>query len=378
MTGSQVKAAVLHGAGDMRVELRSIEPPAPDEVQVAIKCTGICGSDVHYYRDYRVGNNMVKEPLVLGHESAGVVVAVGETARGQFEVGDRVALEVGVPCEECEQCKAGRYNICPDMRFRSSARYFPHAQGTLQQRINHAARYCHKLPSTTTFEQGALVEPLSVAIHANQRASLQPGKTVLVLGAGTIGLLVAAIAKVNKADLVVIADINADRVHFAVDNGFAHKGWEVPPAYCTRLEEQLRAAKSSIQHLTDVGLPSSFDAVFECTGAQASMQTAIFAAKSGGKVMVIGMGSPNQHIPITEVGMREVDLIGVFRYANAYPKAVELISSPCGDGPNFGSLITHRTRGFGEIDKAFELATKPVDNNNNLVLKVLIDFTDLI
>ena len=157
---SSVKASVLHGSKDLRIvcsspllltveitdtpqENRNLPSPTTDEVQVAVQATGLCGSDLHYFNHFRNGDIIVREPLTLGHESAGTVVAVGSSVTN-LAPGDRVALEVGLPCEECEYCAAGRYNICRGMRFRSSAKAMPHAQGTLQERINHPARWCHK------------------------------------------------------------------------------------------------------------------------------------------------------------------------------------------------------------------------------------------
>jgi L-iditol 2-dehydrogenase len=159
----QIRASVLHGAKDLRIvcytphpypptfnsiltstqESRALPPPSPSELQISIRSTGLCGSDLHYYRHYRNGDIIVREPMSLGHESAGVVVRVGSDVKG-FKEGDKVALEVGLPCEECERCKEGRYNICKGMKFRSSAKAFPHAQGTLQERINHPEKWCHK------------------------------------------------------------------------------------------------------------------------------------------------------------------------------------------------------------------------------------------
>lgn len=142
---SIVKASVLHGAKDLRLEGRTLSPPGPDEVQVQILRTGLCGSDLHYYNHFRNGDILVCEPLTLGHESSGVVVAVGSAvSASQLKLGDRVALEVGQPCEKCELCREGRYNICRDMRFKSSAKAIPHAQGTLQERVNHPARWCYR------------------------------------------------------------------------------------------------------------------------------------------------------------------------------------------------------------------------------------------
>jgi L-iditol 2-dehydrogenase len=156
----QIRASVLHGPKELRIvrilrtfilvqhidksqETRSISPPGPREAQVSVRATGLCGSDLHYYHDFRNGNIAVKEPFSLGHESAGVVVKVGEDVT-TLQVGDKVALEVGLPCGRCDFCNKGRYNLCKDMNFLSSARKFPHSQGTLQDRINHPAAFCHK------------------------------------------------------------------------------------------------------------------------------------------------------------------------------------------------------------------------------------------
>jgi L-iditol 2-dehydrogenase len=124
-------------------ETRCISAPGPNELQIAIKATGVCGSDVSYYNKFRNGDLQAVQPLSLGHESAGIVVAIGDNVTG-FQIGERVALEVGVPCDNCRSCQRGRYNLCPGMRFRSSAKSVPHFQGTLQERINHPAKWCHK------------------------------------------------------------------------------------------------------------------------------------------------------------------------------------------------------------------------------------------
>jgi L-iditol 2-dehydrogenase len=246
--------------------------------------TGLCGSDLHYYRHFRNGDILVREPLSLGHESAGVVVAVGSDI-SNFTVGDKVALEVGLPCETCDRCLEGRYNICKEMRFRSSAKAFPHAQGTLQECINHPARWCYKLPDDMSLDLGALLEPLGVGIQACKRAQLAPGSTVLVFGAGAVGLLVAATAKIQGAATVVIADIDAGRVEFAVKNGFAHKGYTVRSRRGEGIEEQLDIARETAadigkKEMDEGGVVGEVDAVFECTGVPSCIQTSIFVRTS--------------------------------------------------------------------------------------------------
>ncbi|KAF1917192.1 chaperonin 10-like protein [Ampelomyces quisqualis] len=372
----QIRASVLHGAKDLRIENRSIFPPGPTDLQISVRSTGLCGSDIHYYRHYRNGDIIVQEPMSLGHESAGIVVGVGSEV-SNFKVGDKVALEVGLPCETCDRCTEGRYNICKGMRFRSSAKSFPHAQGTLQDRLNHPAAWCHKLPEDVSLDLGALLEPLGVAIQASKRAQLAPGATVLVFGAGAVGLLVAAMAKISGASTVVIADIDEGRVSFAVDNKFAHRKFTVPLKRGVTIEEQLEIAKETAAAIGMItkesgGQVGEVDAVFECTGVPSCVQASIFATRPGGKVLLIGMGTPIQTLPISAAALREVDILGVFRYANTYPTGIEVVSKKGPDYPDFAKLVTHRYTGLEAAAEAFNMAGKTKDEKGNLVIKVVL------
>ena len=371
------RASVLHGPKDLRLEESTIDSPNPTELQIAIKATGLCGSDLHYYQHYRNGDFQVREPLCLGHESAGVVVEVGSQVAG-FNVGDRVALEVGLPCGECERCREGRYNICSQIQFRSSAKTFPHVQGTLQERINHPASWCHRLPNKVSFGLGALLEPLSVAIQACRRAQTTQGSSTLVLGAGAIGLLCAAMAKVTGSSNVVIADIQQERVKFATQNGFAREGHTVPTRRGQTIQENLQVAKDIAASLTEnppngTVSTTGFDVVLECTGAEACTQAAIYATRPGGKVVIVGMGNPVQTLPISAAALREVDILGTFRYANTYLEAIELVSSHDPRLPDLEKLITHRFRGLDEVESAFEMLVKIRDADGKLVLKVVVE-----
>ncbi|KAM4061180.1 alcohol dehydrogenase groES-like domain-containing protein [Hirsutella rhossiliensis] len=379
MASQRVRASVLHGERDLRLEERELPPPANDEVQVAVQSTGLCGSDLHYFNHFRNGDILVREPLTLGHESSGTVVGVG-SAVSDLKPGDRVALEVGLPCEECEYCQQGRYNICRDMRFRSSAKAFPHAQGTLQERLNHPARWCHKLPDGLSLDLGAVIEPLSVAMHAQDRASLPAKSTVLVFGAGAVGLLAAAVSKASDAEAVVIADIQKDRVDFAVANGYADTGFVVPMARPQTIDEKLAYAQDVAAKImaTEIrGKPvGEVSAVYECTGVETCLQSSIYATKPGGKVMIIGMGTPIITLPMSAAALREVDLIGVFRYANTYKEAIKLLSNRPASMPDLATLVTHRFKGMDHITDAFSMAAKVKDGAGRLVLKVVVDMEE--
>ncbi|OTB19884.1 hypothetical protein K445DRAFT_72560 [Daldinia sp. EC12] len=411
---NKVTASVLHGPRDLRLEVRSIEAPGLGELQIAIKSTGICGSDVSYYKKFANGDLCACAPLSLGHESSGTVVAIGPQVNG-FRVGDRVALEVGVPCGQCGICRKGRYNLCKKMRFRSSAKSVPHFQGTLQERINHPAIWCHKLPDQVSFEAAALLEPLSVAIHAVNRATPAPGSTALVIGAGTVGLLTAAMARQSGCTSVTITDVDAGRVDYALKKGFATHGFVVPnpsntssnnsvktnsgsstpldpgamtPAslFSNTIHDQLESAKSlaaDILSLTRSNLQSDdedegVDVTFECTGKEACMHTSLYATRPGGKVVMVGMGTPIQTLPMSAAHLREVDILGIFRYANTYGTGIRLLSAQGQGGagftlPSLDDMVTHRFKGLDAAKYAFELASRTMDDDGNLVLKVVIE-----
>ncbi|KAK3633830.1 hypothetical protein LTR56_015621 [Elasticomyces elasticus] len=374
---TQIQASVLHGVKDLRIESRELPQPTANEVQVRIASTGLCGSDLHYYSHYRNGDILVREPLSLGHESAGVVTAVGSSVTS-LSTGDKVALEVGLPCGQCQRCKEGRYNICKEMKFRSSGKSFPHFQGTLQERINHPAEWCYKLPEDVSLDVGALLEPLGVALHAFRRSQVLQGATVLVFGAGAVGLLCAAVAKLKGASKVIIADIDAGRLEFAVKNGFAHSSYTVPMRRGKDIDESLAIAKETAGEIGKVDSVGEVDTVFECTGVPSCVQAAIYAARAGGRLMLVGMGHPIQTLPLGAAALREVDIVGVFRYANTYPESIEIVQQAArsSEGPDFSKLVTHRYSGLQEASKAFDMAGKTKDADGKLVLKVVIDSSE--
>ncbi|KAF7305982.1 GroES-like protein [Mycena chlorophos] len=362
--------SVLCGPRDLRNEMRPLWPPQPNQAQVAIMATGLCGSDLHYYLHGRNGDFQLQAPLVLGHEAAGVVTAVGAGVKG-LKVGTRVAIEAGVFCNECSYCASGRVNLCKSMRFCSSAKTFPHLDGTLQTYMNHPAHLLHPLPPACSFDDGALAEPLSVLIHAARRAQLSKGQSVLVFGVGAIGLLACSVAKSMGASRIVAVDINQARLDFATSNGFAEATFCLPMgSKAKNPEEGLHCSQTGTESvLRKFGQPDGFDVVFECTGAEPCIQMSVHAACVGGKVTLIGMGSRNVLLPISAAATREVDLVGSFRYAHTYPEALELLSS--GKLGAVHKLITHRFS-LSETQKAFELLSRGRDEDGRMVLKVIV------
>lgn len=246
-------------------------------------------------------------------------------------------------------------------------------------------------------ELGALLEPLGVAIHAYRRSLMQPGQTALVFGAGAVGLLAAAVAKTKGAKTIIIADIDAGRVDFAVKNGFAHHGFVVPMKRGKDTDENLAIARETADGIAKVTDESGsaigeVDVVFECTGVPTCVQSGIYvstplpsfflptfpltphlsqATKPGGRVMLIGMGIPIQTLAMSSAALREVDLVGVFRYANTYPEGISIATSP--SAPDLSKLVTHRYKGLESCVDAFGMAGRTKDDDGKLVLKVVIE-----
>lgn len=337
--------------------------------------------------------------MALGHESSGTVTAVGSDV-STFVAGDAVALEVGLPCRACLRCKTGRYNICPSLRFRSSAKTFPHADGTLMQLTTHPAGMCHKLPAGASYAAGALVEPLAVCLHAIRRSRVPAREEVslgnelgepvaaLVFGAGAIGLLLAAaLATGEEARFasVVVADIEPARLQIAEKLGLGIKTALIPKSnpdspppkpeapHAEHVAHALQNAQRVAAGLKEEnGVAAGFSRVYDCTGVPACVQAGIYAAAAGGVLVQIGMGNPVQTLPVGAAALREVDVIGVFRYdGHAYPAAVDLLASgKCGRVEEL--VVTHRVQ-LEDGERAFALAGKGVDEDGKTVVKVVIE-----
>ncbi|HEY3021066.1 MAG TPA: NAD(P)-dependent alcohol dehydrogenase [Solirubrobacteraceae bacterium] len=297
---SENRAAVLHAPGDLRVESRAVPEPGPREVLVEISAVGVCGSDIHYYEHGRIGSFVVREPMVLGHESAGRVVALGPGA-SKHQVGDRVALEPGVPCGRCRECRAGRYNLCRDVRFFAT----PPIDGAFANYVTIHEDFAFALPDTVSDQAGALMEPLSVGVWACQKAGIGPGDRVLVTGAGPIGLLALQAARAFGATELTITDVNPQRLALAERTGAT------------------RVLKVDEAPLEAAGL--EVDALIECSGRPEALHAGIAALRPAGKAVVVGMGpEEDSTVPLSLIQNRELWLTGTFRYANTYPTAIAL------------------------------------------------------
>jgi len=274
----KIKAAVLHRAEDLRIDLVDMpEITRDDQVLIKIKTVGICGSDIHYYKHGRIGACVVKKPMILGHESAGGIIEVGKKVKN-FKAGDRVVLEPGIPCGRCEYCRKGRYNLCDEVRFMAT----PPVDGALVEYVVYPAEYVYKLPDNLSFAEGALIEPLAVGIHATKMAGVESGDRIAVLGSGPIGLVTLQAARAKGATEAIAIDINDFRLNLAEKLG------------ATRL---IKAKEEDVcQRVKNKGV----DIVFETAGTATTTRQTVEIVKKGGTIVLIGLGSQDV-IPLNTV-----------------------------------------------------------------------------
>ncbi|MGC8971346.1 MAG: NAD(P)-dependent alcohol dehydrogenase [bacterium] len=337
-----MRVAVLEMAKKISIEEREIPKPKDDEVLVRIKSVGVCGSDIHYYNEGRIGSFIVEKPLVLGHECAGEIVEVGPKVKS-LKVGDRVALEPGIPCRKCNYCKTGRYNLCPDVVFMAT----PPVDGAFAEYVVHPEDFAFKLPDNVSYDEGALIEPLSVGIYSSERAKIRPGDTVLIFGAGPIGLVTLQAAKSYGAENVIVVDINDFRLSKAKEIGADF----VINSKTERIEDYVK---------------DGVDVVFDASGNSSVIRESTRFAKRGGKIVFIGLASEDYiGLNINEITSKELDLLGIFRYANVYKKAVDLVAK---GKINLKTLVTHHFP-LEQTQEALEFA----DKNKDKCIKVIVN-----
>ncbi len=274
--------------------------------------------------------------MVLGHESSGVVVSVGDKV-SSLKIGDRVCMEPGVPCRRCIRCKEGRYNLCVEMAFAAT----PPIDGTLAKYYTLPEDFCYKLPESMSLEEGALMEPLAVGVHIVRQAQIKPGDTLVVFGAGPVGLLCCAVAKVYGASKIISVDMNEERLEFA-------KKYAATQTVVAKRESAEDGAKRLID-TCDLGLGA--DAIIDATGAEPCINTALHALRTGGTYVQGGMGKSEINFPIMALCTKEITARGSFRYGSGdYSTAVGLVAS---GRLSVKELITGKVK-FKDAEKAFE------------------------
>lgn len=333
-----MRVSVLRGVHEVDVVEREIPTHGPDEVLVQVGSVGVCGSDVHYYEHGRIGPYVVDSPLVLGHEAGGVVVEVGE-AVDSLTVGQRVSIEPGVPCRNCMQCLKGRYNLCPDVKFFATPPY----DGAFCEYVAMPASFVYPVPDNVSDDAAGLIEPLSVAVWACRRTHVSPEDSVLVTGAGPIGLAGAMAARAYGARSVVVADVNPHRLKLSERLGF----------------DAIDVSQTS---LDDAGV--SVDVMIECSGNGRATWDGVKTVDRAGRVALVGMGGDEITLPLPHIQDRELTLTGAFRYANTWPTAIDLVATGKVD---LDALVTGHF-GLSEVEDAL---TAPSRDNTSVKAMVV-------
>ncbi|WP_054957951.1 NAD(P)-dependent alcohol dehydrogenase [Paenibacillus dakarensis] len=341
-----MKAAVLESQGRLKVKEVPVPSLKPDEALVKVMCIGICGSDVHYYEHGKIGRYEVKQPLILGHELAGVVAEVGEAVE-HICVGDRVAVEPGVACGRCEYCKGGRYNLCPDVVFMAT----PPVNGAWAEYAAIRSDFLFPLPDDMSFEEGALLEPFSVGFHAMRRAGIQPHDRVLVTGLGPIGQLAVVAARLFGVAEVYGSDVVEFRRDLAKAMGI------------TDVCDPVKASPQQKVNAWSDG--KGVDVLIETSGNAGAISASTTLIKRGGKIVLVGLPAAD-HIGmnVNELIDGELDVLGVFRYANTYPAAIRALRS---SEIRIEDMITHKYK-LDDIQAALDMSI----HHKNSSMKIMI------
>ena len=293
------RAAVLHAAHDIRTAETAVPAVAPDEVLVRVTAVGVCGSDVHFYHDGRLGDWIVDEPLVLGHESGGVIVAVGDEV-DRSRIGERVSIEPQHPSHGSAETLRGEYNLDPAMQFYA----VPGTDGAFREYVTIQSHFAFRVPDGVSDAAAALMEPLSVAIAAARKAEIGAGSRVLITGAGPIGIVCAQVARAFGATEIVVSDLAEERRESALSFG------------ATAAFDPGSAVFAAV---------TGVDAFIDASGAGPAVRDGIRRVRPAGRVVLVGMGIDELPLPITHIQNNELTITGVFRYANTWPTAIALV-----------------------------------------------------
>jgi D-xylulose reductase len=306
----QLKALVLEEKGKISYREFDLQDElTPDDVRIRPLAVGICGSDVHYYREGNIGDFVVRSPMILGHEAAGEVIETGSNVSG-LSVGDRVCMEPGIPDFRSRETLMGMYNLDPSVRFWAT----PPVHGCLRETVVHPASLTFKLPDNVSYKEGALVEPVAIGVYSAKKAAISPGDTALVLGAGTIGTVTALAAKAAGCSKVFVADVKSAKIDLI--NKF----------YSDEIET-IDLGRSDVSSVFSDDRLEGVDIVFEATGAAGAFKGIADYLLPGGRIILIGMPDGEVGIDVVSLQVKEISIETIFRYVNIFPKAIDLIAS---------------------------------------------------
>ena len=305
--------SLLNKPFDMEMKEVKVPKIGATDVLVKVMAVGVCGSDVHYYEHGRVGEFVVEKPLILGHECSGVVTDVGSNVT-RFKVGDRVAIEPGVPCGDGEYCKSGKYNLCPDVEFLAT----PPVDGAFSQYISHPEGFLFHIPEALSYEEATLNEPFSVGVQACKRANVQPGSTVVIMGMGPVGLMAVAAAKAFGATKIIVSDLEKIRLDEALKLGATH---------AINIKEEDVATR-----INEITKGKGVNYAFETAGNPIALQNALAALNNGGTLAIVGLPQQeNIELNIPFIANHEINIVGIFRYAKTNDMGLEMLASTSAD-----------------------------------------------
>lgn len=304
-----MKAVVLEKQGEIAVRDMPLQGVmSPDSIRIKVTHVGICGSDIHYYTHGKIGPYVVEKPMILGHEAAGVVLETGSRVTG-FSVGDKVCMEPGIPDAKSRASKLGLYNLDPKVVFWAT----PPVHGCLIEEVVHPAEFVFKLPENMGLAEGAMVEPFAIGLQAAKKARIVPGDVAVVIGAGTIGVMCALAALAGGCSRVFITDNKAEKLAIAA-------GYDgITPIDITR--------ENPFNRVREATGGWGADCVMEASGAPQVYPDFTDYVCPGGKVALVGIPLGPVPFDIARIQAKELDIASVFRYANMYPRAINLIAS---------------------------------------------------
>lgn len=341
-----MKAAVMTEVGKIEMHEKEIPTIGKDEILVKIEHVGICGSDIHYFEHGRIGDFVVDKPIILGHESAGIVVDKGSNVT-HLSKGDRVAIEPGYTCGKCEYCLKGQYNLCPEVVFMATPPY----DGAFVEYVSYPAYMAFKLPDNVDTIEGALIEPLAVGFHAAKQGDASIGKTAVVLGSGCIGLCTMMAAKAMGVTDIYITDVLQKRLDMADDIG-ATKAINAKD-------------KDVVKTIMDLTNGQGVDIVFETAGSSITTKQTIELVKRGGKIVLVGLAADSSiNYDFGKLISKEASINTVFRYKNIYPTAIKAVSA--GLIP-LKKIVTDKFK-FDDTHKAMEYS---IQNKKDIVKAVI-------
>jgi len=329
-------------------EFKSAETLSPDDVRIGIRNVGICGSDVHYYLHGRIGDFVVRSPMVLGHEASGEILEVGSNVK-HLKVGDRVCMEPGIPLMGSSATLAGAYNLDPAVRFWAT----PPIDGCMRESVIHPASFTFKLPDNVSLEEGALVEPVAIGVYSAHTAGIQPGDVALVFGAGTIGIVTALAALASGCAKVILTDVKDKKL-------------EIVRKHFSKNIVCVNSAKESLEKAVSVLAPEGVDIVFEASGATTVIAGMMRYLRPNGRAVMIGMPSAPAAYDVVAAQVKEIKIFHIFRYRNMYPRTIKMIASGT---LNVKPLITHHYA-FGKAIEAFDFAASMPEDAIKIMIKM--------